>query len=99
MRIKTLKYLKQHKTGYMRDLKKALEPEEIRKLELLNLIDRGQDIKETKRVNSYKVNEQILDEILYLYNEEKPKKHPITAIINKIINKFNVLFMNKGLFD
>ena len=92
MRKETWEYIKNHPEGFIEELSKNIGEEEIERLELLGFLDQGQDIKDNKRVQSYKVTS--LGEDMLFAIEGKVAK----GYLKSVLQKFDTLFLDKSLF-
>jgi hypothetical protein len=96
MNSTVLSYIKEHKTGYINDLKKNIGEEEIRKLELVGFVKRGQDLiqknNQWERVESYKTTEEFEDYLSIIF----PKKEN-RGFFQKLLDKNTARLIAKNL--
>ena len=92
MRRETLEYIKSHPQGYIEDLAKNIGEKEIEQLELLGFLDQGQDIKDNRRVQSYKVT-RLGKDMLFAIEGKVVKGH-----LKSVLQKFDSIFLDKSLF-
>ncbi|RUM43699.1 MAG: hypothetical protein DSY46_07660 [Hydrogenimonas sp.] len=96
MKERTIKYLMEHKSGYIKELEDVISSDEIKEAELLGLLERGQDlnVNSTERVNTYKTT-PMFDEFLFLTGKSKKRNLSVFKKVNYFLNN---IFLKKGVF-
>lgn len=86
-------YVKEHKRGYISDLSKAIGELEVKNLELMGFIERGQElISIDKRVESYKTTDEFDDYYSLIFPVEKPRN-----FIQKIFDRDTARLIAKNI--